>query len=185
MMNDAVILKLNNNIDRIIGAILLGKELNPPNRLKWPCSVCNRNCLNNQDAICCDSCDRWCHISCDGTSVEQYRQFQAAGSDHTAPWYCLVCTVRSRHETLPFTACSLNELVNMNKSDNLEFCHFLPSLEIIHESSSLAKYSLPDPDCDLPNLVNSKYHSVSEFQNLKIEKNFNIFHSNVNGLESN
>ena len=66
----------------------------------------------------------------------------------------------------------------------ITFCNFLPSLEIVHESSSLAKYSLPDPDCDLPNLVNSKYHSVNEFQDLKIEKNFNIFHSNVNGLES-
>ena len=116
-MNDATALKLKNNIDRIIGAILLGKELNPPNRLSWPCSVCNRNCLNNQASICCDSCNKWCHISCDGTSVEQYRQFQSAGSDHTAPWYCLVCTVQSHHEILPFTACSLNELTNINNSD--------------------------------------------------------------------
>ena len=92
--------------------------------------------------------------------------------------------MRFHHEILPFTACSLSELVNLNKSDNLEFCHFLPSLEVVHESSSLAKYSLPDPDCDLPNLVNSKYHSVIEFQKLKVEKNFNIFHSNVNGLET-
>ena len=175
-MNDAVVLKLHNNIDRIIGAILLGKELNPPNRLSWPCSVCNRNCLNNQDAIFCNTCEKWCHISCDGTSVEQYRKLNSAGADHTAPWHCLVCTVQSHHEILPFTTCSLSELININKSDNLEFCHFLPSLEIIHESSSLAKYSLPDPDCELPNLVNSKYHSVSEFQKLKIEKNFNIFH---------
>ena len=86
-MNDATALKLKNNIDRIIGAILLGKELNPPNRLSWPCSVCNRNCLNNQASICCDSCEKWTHISCDGTSVEQYRQLQSAGSDHTAPWF--------------------------------------------------------------------------------------------------
>ena len=32
--------------------------------------------------------------------------------------------------------------------------------------------------------LTSKYHSVEEVQNLKIEKSFNIFHSNVNGLES-
>ena len=32
--------------------------------------------------------------------------------------------------------------------------------------------------------MNSKYHDVNEFQNLKIEKNLNIFHSNVNGLEA-
>ena len=33
-------------------------------------------------------------------------------------------------------------------------------------------------------LLNSRYHSVSEFQDLRIEKNFNIFHANVNGLET-
>ena len=35
-----------------------------------------------------------------------------------------------------------------------------------------------------PTLLTSKYHSVAEVQNLKIEKDLNIFHSNVNGLES-
>ncbi len=66
----------------------------------------------------------------------------------------------------------------------MEFCEFLPSLEIIHETSAFSKYSHIDSNLDLPNLVKSKYHSVSEFQNLKIEEKFNIFHSNVNGLES-
>ena len=179
-MTDASKLKLKNNIDRIIEAILLGKELNPPTRLSWPCSVCNRNCLRN--SICCDKCNKWCHIACDGTSSEQYRKYQSPLDNSV--WYCLDCTVRFYHENVPFTACSLSELVNINNSDKLEFCHVLPSLEIIHESSSLAKYSLPDPDFDLPNLVNSKYHSVSDVQNLKVEKNFNIFHSNINGLES-
>ena len=66
----------------------------------------------------------------------------------------------------------------------MEFCNFLPSLEIIHEAHSLEKYSLPDANFDLPNLVNSKYHAVAEFQKLNISNNFNMFHSNVNGLES-
>ena len=46
-----------------------------------------------------------------------------------------------------------------------------------------AKYSLPDPDFDMPNLVDSRYHTVHEFQNLDIIQNFNIFHANANGLE--
>ena len=60
----------------------------------------------------------------------------------------------------------------------------IPSLDIIQETSSYAKYSLPDIESTLPNLLTSKYHSVQEFQNLKIEKDFNIFHSNVDGLET-
>ena len=66
----------------------------------------------------------------------------------------------------------------------MEFCKAIPSLEIIHETSAYEKYSLPDIDSTFPNLLTSKYHSVDEVQNLRIEKDFNIFHSNVNGLES-
>ena len=50
-MTDANMLKLKNNIERIIGAISMGKELNPPTRLSWPCSVCNRNCLKMPFAV--------------------------------------------------------------------------------------------------------------------------------------
>ena len=39
-------------------------------------------------------------------------------------------------------------------------------------------------EASLPSNLNSKYHSVRDFQKLKIQKNFNIFHANVNGLES-
>ena len=42
-MTDAIEIALRNNIDRIAGAILLGKELNTPNRLKFPCSICNKS----------------------------------------------------------------------------------------------------------------------------------------------
>ena len=66
----------------------------------------------------------------------------------------------------------------------MEMCNFISNLEIIQETSSYAKYSLPDIESTLPNLLTSKYHSVQEFQNLKIEKDFNIFHSNVDGLET-
>ena len=39
-------------------------------------------------------------------------------------------------------------------------------------------------EASLPSNLKSKYHSVYQFQNLKIQKNFNIFHANVNGLDS-
>ena len=42
----------------------------------------------------------------------------------------------------------------------------------------------PMEEASLPSNLNSKYHSVRDFQKLKIQKNFNIFHANVNGLES-
>ena len=74
--------------------------------------------------------------------------------------------------------------MNINNSDTLQFCDYLPTLKIVEETASFEKYSLPDPNLDLPNLVNSNYHSTNEFQNLDVAENFNIFHSNVNGLDS-
>ena len=36
----------------------------------------------------------------------------------------------------------------------------------------------------LPNHINNKYYSGGEVQKFKHFKNFNVFHSNVNGLEN-
>ena len=184
-MLSSLSIKLKNTIDRITGSILSGKVLNPPNNLKWPCSICNKNCLSNQKAIQCDACDKWCHISCDGTSTEDYHFYQTTNDTPEIQWFCLYCTIKSNHQNFPFTLSDSSELVNINMSDNMDFLKSLPSLEIVHETTSFHKYSLPDvEELDVPTLLTSKYHSVFDFQKLKIHKNFNIFHSNVNGLET-
>ena len=178
-------IRLQNTMERICGSILSGKVLNPPNSFKWPCSICNKNCLKNQAAIQCDSCDKWCHIKCDGTSIEKYRYYQTTNDNPDVKWICLVCTMEYHHQNIPFTLCDTSDIVKINSSNTMEFCKNLPSLEIIHETSSFQKYSLPDVDeLVVPTLLTSKYHTVYDFQKLKVEKNFNIFHSNVNGLES-
>ena len=41
-----------------------------------------------------------------------------------------------------------------------------------------------DFDQNIPSLLNSKYYSVNAIQNLNIDNNLNIFHSNINGLGS-
>ncbi len=177
-------IKLDNNIERIVESLSLGNDLNPPSRLHSPCSICNRNCLDNQNCIQCDKCDKWCHIKCDGTNLNEYRFYQATNYDPSVKWFCLYCTLIFHYENIPFTLCSITELLNLNKSDTMEFCHYLPSLEIIDETASFEKYSVPDFNLELPDLVNSKYHTVEEFQKLDIADDFNIFHSNVNGIES-
>ena len=82
----------------------------------------------------------------------------------------------------PFFHCNVTDLVNLNNSDNMDLCNYLPSLEIVHQTSSFSKYNLPDVD-DIPVLTTSKYHSVSDFHKLDKQSNFNIFHCNINGLE--
>ena len=39
-------------------------------------------------------------------------------------------------------------------------------------------------DLELPTNTSSRYYSVNEFQKLYKPKNLNIFHTNINGLES-
>ena len=41
-----------------------------------------------------------------------------------------------------------------------------------------------DASIELPSKASSKYYSVNDFQLLNISNNFNIFHTNINGLES-
>ena len=60
-MTEASQIKSKNILDRIAGAILAGRDLNPqPTRnIKWPCIICNRPVQNNQKALECDSCQGW------------------------------------------------------------------------------------------------------------------------------
>ena len=90
--------------------------------------------------------------------------------------------MKDRQNHIPFFHCDASELYNINNSDDLDFCKYLPSLEIVHQTSSFSKYNLPDVD-DIPILTTSKYHKVSDFHKLNKQANLNIFHSNVNGLE--
>ena len=65
-------------------------NLNVSNK-KNPCSICNKNVLNNQKAIQCGLCNLWCHIKCDGTSSETYNYLLL--SDETVSWHCLLCKI--------------------------------------------------------------------------------------------
>ena len=186
-MTEASQIKLQNTIDRIAGAILTGNNLNPPptRNIKWPCIICNRPVQTNQKAIECDTCQKWCHLNCDGRHTTQdYEYFMNNQDNPDLEWHCLYCSLKEKHGIIPFTLSDTSELIKINNSDTMEFCKTIPSLEIIQETASYEKYSLPDIDSTFPNLLTSKYHSVNEVQNLKIEEDFNIFHSNVNGLES-
>ena len=176
-------LKLSQTIERITEAICIEKELNPQINFTYPCSICNKKVLNNQPAIVCDTCEKYCHIKCDGTSREKYEYYQTTNNDSTVKWHCLYCTMKFHHDTIPFTLTDTFELEKINQSDNMKFCQYLPTLNSVNLTHELPDFPNQDEDDELPNHLNSKYYSVYEFQKLKVQNNFNIFHSNVNGLE--
>ena len=88
------------------------------------------------------------------------------------------------HEIIPFSLCSNSEIDKVNQSDSMKFCNVLPNQDIISFSRNLTNLSQKDFDQNLPELLESDYYSVHRFQNLDNKNKLNIFHSNVNGLES-
>ena len=135
------------NLDLIIEAIRQDTNVNSLNNLKFPCSICNKNVLNNQKAIQCDSCDLWCHIKCNGT--------------------CLLCKVKANHKNFPFTLCDDIEIQNINNSNSLRFCEFLSRFEVVSEVSKFSNITCNEIDYNLPVRTTCKYYSANEFLNLK------------------
>ena len=171
-------------LDRIINALSTGAELNVQNNLKWPCSICNKNVTDSMKGIRCDSCKKWCHIRCDGISVEEYENLVINEDIHE--WHCLYCTMKFNHENFAFSLSADSDIVKINNSDSMRFCEFLPSLENITETEKFMNVQLYENDFEenISSLLHSKYYSVNAFQQLANHNNLNIFHSNVNGLES-
>ena len=113
--NKAVQYALQNNIDRIAGSILAGKDLNPPTKVAHPCVICNSNVLDNQNGVECTNCWKWCHRKCDGMNVSMYNYLN---ENPELEWHCLYCTMTFNHDHIPFTLSDNFDLNNVNQSDN-------------------------------------------------------------------
>ena len=171
------------NCYRIIQALSTETELNVQNNLRWPCSICNRNVTESMKGIRCDNCKKWCHIKCDGTSAEEYENM-VMNENVNVDWHCLYCTLKFNHENFAFTLINDDEMDKVNNSDSMRFCEFLPSLECIAETDKFLNIPNDDFDESISSMLNSKYYNVNDFQKLDFQNKLNIFHSNVNGLES-
>ena len=66
----------------------------------------------------------------------------------------------------------------------MRFFESLPNVEIVNEASKFTNISSDDASFELPSKSSSKYYMIKELQLLNISSNFNIFHTNINGIES-
>ena len=85
--------------------------------------------------------------------------------------------------SFPYNSCDNNELKLINSLGSL--CLEEP-IHKQQDNNEIRALNLCDDDLDtkLSNLTECKYYSIDEFQNLNKNKNFNIFHNNINGLET-
>ena len=170
-------------LDRIINALSTGAELNVQNNLKWPCSICNKNVTDSMKGIRCDSCKKWCHIRCDGISVEEYENLVINEDIHE--WHCLYCTMKFNHENFAFSLSADSDIVKINNSDSMRFCEFLPSFDCIAETDKFMNVQSDDFDENISSMLDSKYYSVNAFQKLNNHNNLNIFTPMSMGLNPN
>ena len=64
----------------------ISKNLSPPNAL-YPCGICNREVVDSDPAICCDS---WIHVLCDPkVSLSEYKLILSNPSADS--WICSAC----------------------------------------------------------------------------------------------
>ena len=87
----------------------------------------------------------------------------------------------------PYNSCNANEIKSMNSSDRYfsnENLNYNNELNINNIDTLASNLCDDDLDIKLSNIKECKYYSVEEFHNVKREKSFNIFHNNVNGLET-
>ena len=148
--------------------------------LKNACGLCNKNILQNQAADKCLTCKKCIHNNCN--AMDTVFMEKDCSRVNNEKWECLKCTFTLIYENIPFMFLNNQDLENLNKSDTMRFFDMLPRFNIASQIPSLSNAS-NDID-DIADNIDSKYYPVHEFQNLKIQKSFNIFHSNVNGLDT-
>ena len=76
---------------------------------------------------------------------------------------------------------------NYNSNNNNNFKNIINNNnndKNLHNDNTLSNLSDTEIDENSINLVNSKYYTVDEFNKLKTSNRFNIFHNNINGLET-
>ena len=139
------------------------------------CSVCKKNVLNQDKAICCDHCyhcNQWVHIKCNNLNEINYSILKSKNEN----WYCMVFTP----EIPPF--CQSNEKNSIPKG-NLN----KPTDGLVNLMNQLNNFKDDEKENEL-NFPNCKYRDKVYFENLTkdfIRKALPFFHVNVCSLTKN
>ena len=106
-------------IDKIKVAIYKLKNINQKPRIrraaKFPCSVCDKNCNINEEAIFCTHCDQCVHRKCNATSKKEYTILSNEPDD--PPFQCLLCNMKESSQNFPFFFLDKSNLLDLNGID--------------------------------------------------------------------
>ena len=129
--------------------------------MKFPCNICEKNVASNHNAICCDICNKWVHISCNNISRYCYRKLQ---KDST-PWYCKNCL----KQVLPY-----NKLTDYQLKA-LMLGKVLTSPKLLSTNDYLL---FPDEECE--NAAKTELMTPENFYQINKNNSNNLFlHMNI------
>ena len=74
--------------ERIIEYILNDTN-NPGSCVKDPCGICKKKVKSEHQAVLCDSCELWVHISCNKMSLREYENLKY----NSDLWHCQACNI--------------------------------------------------------------------------------------------
>ena len=148
---------------------------------KIQCNICDKNVRGNAKAVCCDVCDNWVHIKCNGISTSKYDQLCEEDNDES--FICIKCF----NSELPFgleNETTFNQTLPFWRSSNLENLDTSISKQDKKLMNLLKKIISENND---PNIKNSscRYYSIDDFcsKNYKTNDFFSIFHLNIASLQ--
>ena len=100
-------------------------------------------------------------------------------------WVCPKCILTYQVEHFPCGLLNGEDIVNLYTSSSMCLHDMIPVFDPNLTSSVINDLAHNDVDVNLPLSINCKYYSNDEFSRLPVkEGSLNLFHTNVNGLES-
>ena len=112
-----------------------------PDPVKFPCCVCHAEVRDGDEALCCDTCSQWCHISCGHVPRMEYRRLQKEGE---FPWVCPVHPQVSGSESSSDSEDEEHDEVE--EVDVLPLVTELPPLEVVPSVEGRPVRSKKAPD---------------------------------------
>ena len=110
--------------------------------MKFQCNICEKNVASNHNAICCDTCNKWVHISCNNIS----RYCNSKLQKDSTPWYCK----NYLKQILPYNTLTDYQLKALMLGKVLTSPKLLPTNDYLlfpdEECENAAKTELMTPD---------------------------------------
>ena len=159
----------------------------------FPCSVCEREVDYNRNALECDHCSQWVHVTCNKLDLAGYNYHQ---KNPEAPFFCLGCLKKY----VPFSSLDNNQFnlilkqgVNYLSTDtNINYIPRVRDQKLFIQVNQAIFNHIHNVDLgeedgnNIETNQNCKYYGIQDFceSGFKEDKSLSVFHLNIHSIEA-